>query len=166
MYELIKLFFEICMFKKGPEDIPVSYWLFRLLILVYACLSYIILAMDGYGFKAALQVLFEVFLILGLCWIILFFAKKIERYQHTTCALLATDALISFFSLPAMASLIGQGNASAFIVVVLLMIWHWAVSGHIFSRALDQPIGFGLGVSFLYILTFYQVMGFLFIVKS
>ena len=166
MYELLKLFFDICLFKKGPEDIPSSEWLLRLLIPVYACISYIILNLDSGGFNAALQVIVEIVLVLGLSRIILAVAKKTERYQQTTCALMATDALISFFALPALSTLIGQGNAWPFIVVVFLMMWHWAVSGHIFSHALDQPIGFGLGVSFLYILTFYQVIGFLFIAST
>ena len=75
---------------------------------------------------------------------------------------MATDALISFFALPAMATLVGQGTGLAFIAIILLMIWHWAVSGHIFSKALEQPFTFGLGVAFLYILVSYQVMAFLF----
>ncbi len=163
MYELIKLFFDICLFKKGPEDIPSSFWLLRLLIPVYAIINYLVLGMDRDGFNAAMQVIVEIALILGLSWIILFVAKKTERYQQTACALMATDALISFLALPAMATLIGQGNILALVAIVIFMIWHWTVSGFIFSRALDQPFVFGLGVSFLYLLTMYHVLNFLFL---
>ncbi len=166
MYELIKLFFSICLFKKGPEDVPGSNFLLSLLIPVYFCVSYLVLSLSNDQINTVLQVLVEVILILGISWVILFLSKKPERYQQTASALMGTDTIISFFALPAMATLIGQGSSFAFIFVVLLMIWHWVVSGHIFSHALEQPIGFGLGVAFLYMLTSYQVMGFLFFVQT
>lgn len=165
MYELIKLFFSICLLKKGPQDIPASSWFLRVLIIVYACVSFLILILSSDVFNAALQVLVEIVLILGLTGVILFFATKSARFQQTASALLATDALISFFALPAMATLVGQGTALAFYTIVLLMLWHWLVSGHIFSNALDQPFTFGLGIAFLYILFSYIVMDTLFFVQ-
>ena len=162
MYELLKLFFEICLFKKGPQDIPGSKALLPLLIPVYASVSFLLLILDTDGLNAVMQVLVEILLILGSTRIILFIARKPARYQQTACALMAIDALISFFALPAMATLVGQGAGLAFIVIILLMIWHWAISGHIFSNALEQPFTFGLGVAFLYILVSYQVMALLF----
>jgi hypothetical protein len=53
----------------------------------------------------------------------------------------------------------------AFFAIVLLMLWHWLVSGHIFSNALNQPFTFGLGIAFLYILFSYTVMDTLFFVQ-
>lgn len=162
MYEFIKLFFSICLLQKGPQDIPASTGLQRMLLLVYACVSLLILFLSSDGFNAVLQVLVEISLILALTWVILFFVNKLARYIQTTSALLATDAVISFFALPAMATLIGQGSEMAFVTIVLLMIWHWLVSGHIFSNALEKHFTFGLGVAFLYKLISYKVMDFLF----
>ncbi len=166
MYELLKLFFDICLFKKGPEDIPGSNFLLGFLILIYSSVSFLVLSLNSETFDAALQVVVEVVLILSLSWIILFVTNKRIRFQQTACALMGTDTIISFFALPAMATLIGLGSSSAFIFVVLLMIWHWVVSGHIFSHALEQPIGFGLGIAFLYLLTSYQIIGFLFFAQT
>lgn len=166
MYELLKLYFDICLFRKGPQDVPFSGSIFRLLILVYASVSFLIMILSNNSLNALLQVLVEVMLILGLSWVILFFAKRPARYHQTASALLGTDALISLFSIPAMATLVGQGTLLAFIVIVLLMIWHWVVSGHIFCNALEQSFTFGLGIAFLYILTSYIVMDFLFFVPD
>lgn len=162
MYELLKLFFDICRFKKGPQDIPDSKLLLHFLILVYASTHFLILTLSSDGLSVASQVIVEIILVLGMSWIILYVVKKPVRFQQTTNALLGTDALISFFTLPVMATLIGQGSALAFIALVLLIIWHWAISGHIFRNALDQPLAFGLGVSFMYLLTSYQVTTMLF----
>ena len=70
MYELLKLFFDICLFKKGPQDIPASNVLLRLLIPVYASVSFLMLILNSDGLNAAMQVLVEVMLILGATWII------------------------------------------------------------------------------------------------
>jgi len=162
MYQLLVLFFDICLFKKGPQDIPASSGLLFLLIPAYAGISFLILVLSTDAVNAILQVLIEIAFVLGSSKIILYFAKKPERFIQTVCALIATDTLISIFALPVMAALIGQGSALAFFSLVTLMLWHWTVSGHIFSNALSQPFTFGLGIAFLYILVSYQVMALLF----
>ncbi len=162
MYELMKLFFDIAVFKKGPQDIPASTWLLRLLIPIYMVINFLIVALSVDMFDALLQVIVEVLLIFAFAWGLMYFTGRPERYQQTTCALLGTDALISLFALPALATLIGQGSALAFVVVVSLMLWHWVVTGHILRHALSQPLIFGLGVAFLYLLASFQIMAFLF----
>ncbi len=162
MYELMKLFYEIAIFKKGPQDVPASRWLFRLLVAVYMGINFLILNLSNDPFKALLQAAVEAMLIIVFAWSILRFFGKSERYLQTASALLGTDALLSLFALPAFATLIGQGSAPAFVVVVLLMLWHWVVTGHILRHALSRPLIFALGVAFLYILAAYQVMALLF----
>jgi hypothetical protein len=54
---------------------------------------------------------------------------------------LGSDALITFFAVPGMASMtIGVGTSLAFIITIALMIWHWAVTGHIIRNALGQTL--------------------------
>lgn len=162
MYKLLLLIFDICLLKKGPQDLPESLGLLYLLILLQALINFIILMMSVDLFNATIQVFVGLLLILGLSWVILFFSKKSTRYIQTAGALMATDALIGFFALPAMAALMGQGAGLGAITVMLLMIWSWVISAHIFRHALNQSFAFGLGIAFLYILASYQVMGFLF----
>ena len=162
MYELILLFFDICLFRKGPQDVPVSKWLLRFLVIAYIAVSFVLSLMTVNTGDALLHATVEVTLIVAFSWGVLLIARRTARFLQTACALLATDAVISFFAIPAMATLAGQGAGLAFLVIILLMLWHWAVSGYIFSKALQQPVSFGLGVAFLYILTSYQVMALLF----
>lgn len=162
MYQILKLFFDICLLKKGPEDFPASNWLFRAALFGCVVVDFLILVLSSDVFMAVLQAFVEIVFILGLTWIILTVANKRERFQQTAGALLATDALISFIAFPAMALLLTNGPGIIFFVVLVLMIWHWIISGHIFSHALDQPFPFGLGVAFLYILVSMQVMAMLF----
>lgn len=163
MFELVKLFFDICLFKKGPQDVPPSYALLYGLIVVYALIGFLVLFLSVGWYEAALQVLVEIALVIGFTKVMLSLTRKPERYVQTASALLGTDALISFFALPGIASMTtGRMTLLVFAVMLGLMVWHWLVTGHIIRHAISQSLSFGLGVAFLYILVTYQVMAFLF----
>ncbi len=156
------MFYELAIFKKGPQDVPASQWLLRLLVPVYIAINFLIVKLGADWSTALLQATVEAVLVLGFAFALLTFAGKRKRFRQTASALLGTDALISLFALPAIASLIGAGTLLAFLAVVCLMLWHWLVTGHILRHALAQPFIFALGIAFLYILASYQVMAFLF----
>ncbi len=141
---------------------PVAKVLLLLLIPVYFCISLLVLILNMDFIHAIFQTAVEIVLLLGFVKVVLFFAKKPARYQQTASALVATDSLISFFAIPVMATLTGGGSAFSIISVIALMTWHWLVSGHVFSQALEKPFTFGLGLALLYILVSSQVMGLIF----
>lgn len=159
MFEIIKLFFDLCLFKKGPQDLPPSVWLLRGLAVVDVIVSYLMVSIHTDWFNSLLQAIVSVILVVGFSWLMLYLARKWERFNQTTSALLGADAVISFIALPGMASMtIGTSVFFAFIITIALMIWHWAVTGHIIRNALGQTWTFSLGLAFLYILASYQVM--------
>jgi len=163
MFEIIKLLFDICLFKKGPQNLPNSVWLLRILIAIDGGISFLMMKIRADWLNSLLQAAVGVLLVVGFSWIMLYIARRLERFNLTTCALLGTDALISFFALPGVASMmLGRGALLAFFVTIALMIWHWAVTGHIISNALEKTLVFSLGVAFLYMLGSYQVMALLF----
>jgi len=162
MLEIIKLLFDICLFKKGPQDLPPSAGLLWMLVIVDVSVSFLMLSIRTDWLNSLLQAIVGALLIVGFSWLMLYVARKRERFNQTTIALLGIDALISFFALPGMASMmIGTGALLAFIITIALMIWHWAVTGHIIRNALGQGWAFSLGLAFLYILGSYQVMALL-----
>jgi len=163
MFEIIKLLFDICLFKEGPQDLPSSVWLLRILVVVDGGISFLMMNIRADWLNSLLQAAVGVSLVVGFSWIMLYTARRLGRFSLTTCALLGTDALISFFALPGMASMmLGRGALLAFFVTIVLMIWHWAVIGHIIRNALEKTLVFSLGLAFLYILGSYQVMALLF----
>ena len=103
---------------------------------------------------------------LGFSWPLLYFSGKSARFPQTLCALLGTDSLITLCAIPAIASLVAEPSELGYIAMLILMVWHWLVGGHIFRSALDKPLFFGLGLSVLYILISSQVMALLFPVIS
>jgi hypothetical protein len=166
MYNLIVLFFEIAILRKGPQDVPASPWMIRLLIPVYFVINLLILLVNSFTTNALAQILVEFLLLIGFCWPLLYFSGKSGRFAQTFSAFLGTDAVISFFAIPVVVSLNSNSSDLALFGMLLLMVWHWLVSGHIFRHALDKPLFFGLALSLLYILISSQVMEILFPVAS
>ncbi len=163
MFDIIKLLFEICLFKKGPQDLPYSLWLLRLLLVVYIGIRILMLSIHFDWLNVLLQVIVDVILVAGFFWVILYLARKLGRFYQALSAVLGTDAMISFFALPGMATMeTGHGEIWVVFVMLGLIGWHWAVTGHIIRNALDKSLSFSLGVAFLYLIGSYQVMALLF----
>jgi hypothetical protein len=163
MYEIIILLFDICRFKKGPQDLPYSLWLLRLLFIVYVVIRVLMLSIHYDTFSVLLQIMVDIFMVAGFVWIMLYMTGKLGRLYQGLSAVLGTDAMISFFALPGMASMeIGRGGLLVLLVMLALIGWNWAVTGYIISKVLEKTLSFSLGLAFLYLLGSYQVMAFLF----
>ncbi len=163
MFDIIKLLFDICLFKKGPQDLPYSVWLLRILFIGYVSIRVLMLSIHFNWLTVLMQVIVEIVLVCGFFWLMLYLARKLGRFYQVISAVLGTDALISFFALPGMASMeAGQGGLLVFLVMIGLIGWHWTVTGHIIRNALEQTLSFSLGLAFLYLLGSYQAMAFLF----
>ncbi|MGZ5049602.1 MAG: hypothetical protein ACXWF8_14275 [Methylobacter sp.] len=163
MFEIIKQLFDICLFKQGPQDLPYSVWLWRILMVADIAASFLMINIRTGWLTSLLQALVGALLIVGFGWLILYLSRKRERFSQTVSAMFGVDALITFFALPGMATMsIGQGEFLAFIIMIGLIVWHWAIVGHIIRNALGQTWSFSLGLAFLYIFGSYQVMAVLF----
>lgn len=162
MYELSLLFFHIAIFKKGPQDVPASPMVLRLVLPVYVAINYLILYLNGAASTAVLQILVDFGMIVMFCWPLLYFSGKTTRFPQTLAAMVGTDIVVSFFALPAIATLNAHANDLAYFSMLALVLWHWLISGHILRHALDRPLLFGLGLALLYIMLSSQVMAALF----
>ena len=163
MLEIITLFKDICFFKRGPQDVPYSLALLWMLLLVNAVVSFLALYMTADFLQTLLQIVVSLLLLLAGSYVILAIGSKPGRFCQTASALLGADTFISFFALPALATLAtGRGSAFVYLFLLAIMIWHWAVAGHIFRYALEKSLSVGLAVAFLYIAVAYQVMALLF----
>jgi len=158
MYELILLFFRIAIFKSGPQDVPASPMVLRLILPVYVAVNYLVLMLNGSTSTALLQIGADFAMMLGFVWPLLYFSGKPARFRQTFAAMIGTDSVISFVAIPAIASLGNQASPLAYFAMLALMVWHWAVSGHILRNALDRSWFFGLGLALLYIMLSSQVM--------
>jgi hypothetical protein len=163
MYDILKLLFEICLFKKGPQDLPYSVWLLRLLIFIYAVVRFLMLAIHTVWLNAFLQIIVEIVLTIGFSWVILYVHRTLNRFYQVSSAFLGTDTLINFLALPGILTMeIGRGGWIVFVIMLGLIAWQCAVIAHIIHNALDQKLMFSFGLAILYLLASYQVINLLF----
>jgi hypothetical protein len=126
---------------------------------MYVFISILLLKISANWQDSILQLIVEVLSVLIFLAVILLMSGKINRFNQTAMTMFGTDALISFMALP-LFSAIAAGDARdiTYILVLILMFWHWLVSGHIFRHALDKNLMTGLGIAFLYIYGSFHLM--------
>ncbi len=143
MKALIYLFWQICTFRKGPQDVPYSPPLLGLLVVALVVLS---LLLTAYVEPAYFTQRFAGSVVAIALWFVVVYAllsvkKLIPRFLQTITACLGTDLLISMLSLPLQLLLISapkSGMYSSLIQSLLLslVIWDIVIKGRIYDSAM------------------------------
>lgn len=144
MNAIFKLYWKICRFRAGPEDVPSVATLTVLTLLAYALLNFVVRA--GFG---DLSVAYSgvSLLVITLFWTamvygVLVFKKLTPRFQQTFTAILGTDVVLSLISMP-LAIIAGKFAMDSPVVALasafwlLVFIWDVLVKGFIFHRAFN-----------------------------
>lgn len=161
--DFLVLFIDICLYRKGPQDVPASWLLFGLALFAYLVVGELLLMVESDWLEAALQAVVEAVLLLGLCWLLLWFHGKRARYLQTATALVAADAVISTPGALVLQWWTAHPEIRLFQMALLaLMVWHITVVAHILRNALSRPLFHGLVLAVGYIVISYQIMSALF----
>jgi hypothetical protein len=156
---LIKLFLDICFFRKGPQDTPASNVLLGLAISAYLVVGIVLLGLEGGWAGAVIEAVVEGAMVFGFLFVALYLGKRLPRLRQTATALYGCDAVISATAVPLLAWLLVAPEAKpVYIFLTFLMLWHLAVVGHILRHALAIPYFYGVGLAFGYVFVSYQVM--------
>ncbi len=163
MQKLLYLLFDICLLRRGPEDVPHSTLVFAFCVGLWLfALAATMLAIENFGSRdAGVAVVSAVVGLLAYLTLISLTGFG-NRALQTLSALIGCGALISFAMLAfllLMTPLAGAlvANLGAF----LLLAWSVPVKGHIIARALDRHWYVGIVISlsiFLLQLAFTQMM--------
>jgi hypothetical protein len=161
---ILRLFLDICLLKKGPQDMPLSSLLWGLTFGGYVLVGITVLGLQSPLFDAVEQTFLEAGILLGFCWVTLQVAGLASRFTQTSLALLGSDAVISSFAIPLLLWLTGseEKQPGAYLLLLLLMLWHLVVVAHILRHALSKPAAVGLGLAIVYLVASYQIMFLLF----
>ncbi len=155
MSAVIKLFIDICLLRKGPEDVPYSEILLGLLLALSIIISILVGIMTKTMQFAVISTIAELFF--SFVFIKLLLSKKPERFLQTFVALLGASTLLNLIYAPAVyIFLMNENNKNiqtlVSLLTVALLVWSIAVYGHIFSRALQSPMVYGVAISIAYVL--------------
>jgi hypothetical protein len=158
-------FWQIILFRQGPQSLADSRALLKLVIAANFLLSMPLLALVSLsqGTLSEVQVVLllvtETLLNLSVVALFVFMVLKyfgfLHRYRQTLTALLGTDAVFTVLMMPLFLLLYlsaqNQDSAAialaallAFVMMIVLVLWSLAVYAHIFAHTLSRSFRFGV----------------------
>jgi hypothetical protein len=155
MYELIILLFAICRLKKGPEDLPYSLPLLKIVVTAFAVVRVLMHYRGDNVLGAFLETAVEIIYIGLFSGVMLHANRRLNRYYQVASAFFGSYALLGFIAWPALTILmVGQPGGLAFIVLVGITAWFCAVTAHIVYHALAPNILVSLGWALAFLIGF------------
>ena len=149
---------DLCLLRRGPEDMPHSNVLFGTLVGASIVLDIATGSLLEGTADVLPRSLVSTGLLLALCWTALTMRHLGNRYVQTASALIACSMFFSLLILP-LAWLAGPTPAPPAQLTPLqvllgwgmlaIVVWNLAVNAHIVRRALDAPfvLGFALALA-------------------
>ena len=167
MLLLVKTWLELCLLRKGPQDLPASGFFLGLSLGCYALVSWLV-ASPSFGITdAALLALVDSGMLAAFVVLLLYLQSKTERINQALSALAGSGSLMGLFALP-LVLLVDPGQPAEQVpallagVWLLLLIWNLFVMAHIIRHALSSSFAVGLGAAVLYALVSMQIVATLF----
>jgi hypothetical protein len=149
---LIQLFLDICLFRKGPQDVPASQFLLGLILSLNLLVSAGLLLMEADPGQAIVQAACAMGLMFAFLYGLLKITRLDSRFLQTASAALATDAVFTLAAAPlmGMGQVLPDWQGFLSLLVTALMLWAIAVLGHILREALNLPYlaGFLLALAY------------------
>lgn len=154
MIALLKLFLDIALMRRGPQDVPASMALCALATVAYALLGFCSVLLSSPPGLALAQTVLDLALLTGFTQVLLGAHRRRARFVQTYTALTGTGALFALAAAPVLYAFpadAGQDTPPlAAFLYFGLVIWSIAVMGHIYAHALSVRRGRGLAWSIGY----------------
>jgi hypothetical protein len=167
MSRLIRLWFEICLLRAGPQDLPYSRELLGLAMAGYIMVSFL-LSLPAYStLVAALLALVDSALLVVFAATALYAWGKLARLNQTLTALSGTGMLLGLFALPVLQLLSPDQPAVepsplGGLLWLVMFGWNLVVVAHIMRHALSAGFLVAAGIAILYTLLAMQIIDALF----
>lgn len=162
---IVKAFWQIALFRAGPDSLPDSRTLLVLTITAYIAVDVMVILVIYPRHALPPLLLVDVgFLILWCAGILRLFGFA-PRLQQTLSALFGTGALLQLLAFPLSGNPEMEGELPDIglwlrvLVMVAILLWSVAVYGHIFSRAISKSFGVGIAFALVYFIVIYQFAG-------
>lgn len=160
---LFLAFFDICRFKRRPQDIPQSVNLMSLCVFVYLIVATLLLVLTETVGRSFLSACLELVILLLFTIGLLMLSGKSNRSVQTITAMSGTGIVLSLIALPVYVLLNTYGTVDteanpyytvAVMILSALALWNIAVMAHILREALEVGIFTGamLAISYIWII--------------
>jgi len=167
MQALIFRFFDICLFRAGPQDLPSSLFLLRFVVVINVIVGMFI-HLQTKSFTQSLMIsLFSVVWLIAFLYISLQLRGKLTRLRQTTIAMMGTNVILSLLIMPFLyhvvaSELAGESALVALQFFLLLLVWDITVFAHIIRHSLDIRFAYGFAISIGYLVLSWAVIEMIF----
>ena len=158
MWRLATAFVEIALHRCGPESLPASRLLFRIVLAAYFLVGFTQFwssgSLDG---TTTIAFVLNCGFYLGYVWLILDVVKHRSRFLQTATALLGVDTFFNTLGIP-LAVWTGALQAADVeatlpaVLIIVLFLWSIDVAAFVIARALDRPYITGVLIVLPYIM--------------
>jgi uncharacterized membrane protein SirB2 len=163
--QFLKVFLDIVLWRRGPQDLPASGMLLGLTLAAYVFISVVQLALikETPGTWAFFLVV-DPLLLMTTVWLVLKLYGKPERFVQSASAVLGTSALLGLIVyLPLQMFLLSRDAAPtsglAQIAALLVITAFALVTGRIIQRATDSSLFTGIAVALTYFMVTNTMLG-------
>ncbi len=158
MRAIVSLFWRICIFRAGPDAVPVSGALTTLIVIANALINISVHMLLAGAEETLVRAIATAVVSLagtaGLVWFVMMLMDLTNRFPQTITALFAADIILTLFAAMMFTIISGLSNVVAIFATALWISWSLAVYGFIFHRALNIHIGLGIAMAlFVFIFT-------------
>lgn len=161
MAALVQTLMGICLFQKGPQDVPYAPQTLIAAIALSAVVTFVgatnLPETGAVGLKVGVATAFS----LAFLYAVLALRGLQARFVQSATALFGTDVLIGLPIVALTFPIAAQGPEQAPAAsagILLLWGWHLAIIGHVFRHMLDIRLGWGLLLALAYALLSFQVV--------
>jgi len=157
MQALIFRFFDICLLRAGPQDLPASLFLLRLVVVLNIIVG-IFLNLQTEELSQALMIsLFNVAWLTAFLYFSLQLRGKLARFRQVLIAMMGTNVILGVLIMPfaynlVAAELNNESAPVAFQFFLLLLVWDITVFAHIIRHSLDIRFAYGFMISIGYLI--------------
>ncbi len=157
IFTLFRTFFEMCLLKRKPQDLPHSQELLALFLIIYTLINILLLWTSAGLDHAIFSAVLETTLMILITYAILRLNKHPGRTVKTLIALAGTGCIVSVVAIPLFLAgmlepVTGAIQSLILLFYLLLLVWNVVIMGHILRHALDTSLGAGVIFAIIYIL--------------
>lgn len=171
MKRLIEQFWNICLLRKTPQDLPASDVLMFLAVTLYLTTSFLMAMPQLPLASSALAAVIDTLLMSGMSYIMLWARLMPERWRQTLTALAGSGALLGAIAIPlvyweAQAGASSQAALVPQMLLLAMLVWNLAVIAHILRHALSIAMALGALLSTFYLYISIRIIRTLFFATS
>ena len=164
MIHILKAFWDICILKTAPQDLPSSTFLLGVTVAAYFVTGALVAALQWPLSQAVLAAFLDTVFLTVLCRVLLWARMLSGRFVQTLTALAGSGAVMTLIAMPLVLwqTLVGVTDANAPTLpswlLMIWMIWNVVVVGHILRHALSTVLPLGIGLAAVYAFITFQLM--------